>query len=51
LIIEQNAGIGFNILLDYNSLALSKLGADTIGIVIMIITVDLVSSWLRKKLV
>ena len=51
LIIEQNAGIGFNILLDYNSLALSKLGADTIGIVIMIIIVDITSSWLRKKLV
>jgi phosphonate transport system permease protein len=51
LIIEQNAGIGFNILLDYNALAFSKLGADTLGIVIMIIIVDITSSWLRKKLV
>jgi len=50
LIIQQNAGIGFNILLDYQANAYSKLGADTLGIVAMVILVDLASSAFRKKL-
>jgi len=50
LIIQQNAGIGFNILLDYQANAYSKLGADTLGIVAMVVLVDLVSSAFRKKL-
>jgi phosphonate transport system permease protein len=51
LIIQQYAGIGWNFLLDYRSSIYSRLGTDTLGVVLLIIIVDLVSSLLRKKLV
>ena len=51
LIVQQYGGIGWNFLLDFRSTSFSRLGADTLGIVFMIIVVDLLSSALRKKIV
>lgn len=51
VIIQQKAGIGFNLWLDFEKMSYPRLGADTLGVVVMIILVDLLSSWLRKKLV
>ena len=51
IVLSQDAGIGFSILMDLSKNAYHRLGADTFGILLMIIVVDLFSSWLRKKLV
>ena len=51
LVLQTSAGIGYSILLDLSNNSYSNLGADTLGIVLMIILVDLFSSYLRKKLV
>lgn len=51
LVLNDSAGIGYVILLDMAKNNYHCLGADTLGIIILIIIVDLFSSWLRKKLV
>lgn len=51
LVLQTSAGIGYSILLDISKNNYTNLGADTFGIIIMIVAVDLFSSWLRKKLV
>ena len=51
LVLQTSAGIGYSILLDLSNNSYSNLGADTLGIVVMIVAVDLFSSFLRKKLV
>lgn len=51
LVLQSSAGIGYLILLDISKNAFSRLGADTLAIIVMIVVVDLFSSWLRKKLV
>ncbi len=51
LVLQTSAGIGYSILLDLSKNNYSNLGADTLGIIIMIVAVDLFSSYLRKKLV
>lgn len=51
LVLNQSAGVGYSILLDISKSAYSRLGADTLAIIVMIVAVDLFSSWLRKKLV
>ena len=51
LVLNQSAGVGYSILLDISKSAYSRLGADTLAIIVMIVAVDLWSSWLRKKLV
>lgn len=48
LIIQQDAGIGWNVLLHFNYNKFQLLGADTLGIVLLIILVDFISSFLRK---
>lgn len=48
LIIQQDAGIGWNVLLHFNYGKYQALGADTLGIVLLIVAVDLFSSFLRK---
>lgn len=48
LIIQQDAGIGWNVLLHFQYGKYQQLGADTLGIVLLIVTVDLFSSFLRK---
>lgn len=51
LVLNDSAGIGYSILLDLSKNNYHNLGADTFGIIILIVIVDLFSSWLRKKLV
>ncbi|MCH3910107.1 MAG: ABC transporter permease subunit [Bacilli bacterium] len=51
IILGKYAGIGYYFNNDYGSGDFTRMGADTLGIVLMIIVVDLLSSWLRKKLV
>lgn len=51
LVLQTSAGVGYSILLDLSKNSYSNLGADTLGIIIMIVAVDLFSSYLRKKLV
>lgn len=51
IVLAQSAGIGYSILLDIAANNYHHLGADTLGIIIMVVGVDLFSSWLRKKLV
>ena len=48
LIIQQDAGIGWNVLLHFQYGKYQALGADTLGIVLLIVMVDLFSSYLRK---
>ena len=51
IIIQQYAGIGWNFLMDFRSSLFSRLGTDTLGVVLLIIIVDLASSLIRKKIV
>lgn len=51
LVLQSSAGIGYAILLDLSKNDYHNLGADTLGIILMIILVDCFSSWLRKKIV
>lgn len=51
LILGQSAGIGFIFDNDYTAGNFSKMGTCTLGIVLLIVLVDLISSYIRKKLV
>lgn len=51
LIISDGAGVGWLVEQDLSKNNYTNLGCDTLGIVILIIIVDLFSSYLRKKLV
>jgi phosphonate transport system permease protein len=51
IVLGSDAGIGFALSNDSHGASLTPLGTDCFGIVILVILVDLFSSWIRKKLV
>ena len=51
VVVGSGCGIGFALRVDASINNWSRLGADVLGVVIFIVLLDVISSWLRKKLV
>ncbi len=51
VVVGSGCGIGFSLTNDASINNWNRLGADVLGVVLFIILLDIVSSWLRKKLV
>ncbi len=51
VVVGGGCGIGFSLRTDASINNWSRLGADVLGVVIFIVLLDVLSSWLRKKLV
>lgn len=51
VVVGSGCGIGFALRTDASINNWNRLGADVLGVVIFIVLLDIVSSWLRKKLV
>ncbi len=51
VVVGSGCGIGFSLTNDASINNWNRLGADILGVVLFIILLDIISSWLRKKLV
>lgn len=51
VVVGSGCGIGFALRTDASINNWNRLGADVLGVVIFIVLLDIISSWLRKKLV
>lgn len=51
VVVGSGCGIGFSLRTDASINNWNRLGADVLGVVIFIVLLDILSSWLRKKLV